>query len=267
LYNCVTKALKKSSYQKIIFLISGYNEKDRESTIPGNELGVTVTVEPRPIPYAWIALIAAFVGTLMFFIFRKKKPKAAPPKVYFSYKWNNNEAFVTQLYNSLLKDGFLLQIDKKDMDYKDSITNFMSEIGDARYIIVVLSKDYLKSWYCMYELFQIYLGAGMEKAEFQKRLFPIHLEDVNIDDLEEVNSYTDYWEQEAADIHKLIIQDPNNVNTELAKKKDFLGRLINDNGNLLAFLSDINALDITTLLSTDFKNLKKALHKAIEEAK
>ena len=263
-------ALKKTQRDYINLVVTGVDESKKEYTIDDGDLPVTVTVVRRSLPFGWIAL-AAVLGAALAFIFIGKRKKnnadTGPAKIYFSYKWDKDEDVIKQLYNSLIKAGFLVQIDKKDLQYKDSITNFMSDIGQAKYVIVALSKDYLTSRYCMYEMFQIYLGSGMNKSEFQKRVFPIHLENLHIDNLEEVNAYTRHWEQEAADLKALISSNANNVNAELAVEYDFMRRLINDNGNLLACLSDINALNVATLQSTDFKDLKAALQKAIDSNK
>ena len=96
--------------------------------------------------------------------------------IYISYAWGGeSEEIVNLLDTELQKKGVNLIRDKRDLGYKGSIVGFMEDIGRGNKIIVVISKKYLESENCMFELTQIY-----ENKDFAKRIFPIVLEDADI---------------------------------------------------------------------------------------
>jgi hypothetical protein len=51
--------------------------------------------------------------------------------------------------------GIHLLRDQDEMHYKDSIRTFMDRIGSGKCVVVVLSKKYLESKNCMFELTEI----------------------------------------------------------------------------------------------------------------
>src|SRR5688500_10049279 len=83
-------------------------------------------------------------------------------EIFFSYAWRDNEEpsedrekMVGELYNSLEEEGFNVLIDKKNSEYTTYISEFMSAIGQGKLIVVAISQKYLKSPYCMWELYEI----------------------------------------------------------------------------------------------------------------
>jgi internalin A len=56
----------------------------------------------------------------------------------------------------------------------------MKTLGQARLVIVVLSEKYLRSPYCMTELYSVYQNARQERQEFLNRIIPLVLKDANI---------------------------------------------------------------------------------------
>ena len=65
----------------------------------------------------------------------------------------------------------------------------MPRIGRGKAIIVVISKRYLESENCMFELLEI-----AKNGQFYDRIFPIVLEDANIYQPIERIKYIKYWE-------------------------------------------------------------------------
>lgn len=56
----------------------------------------------------------------------------------------------------------------------------MDRLADGDFIIVVVSDKYLRSPYCMYELFRIYRNCGSNPDRFLKRVVPLILEDARL---------------------------------------------------------------------------------------
>jgi len=82
--------------------------------------------------------------------------------VYVSYKHEaESDAVVERLTQACEARGIALIVDKRALRYKDSIGDFMREIGAGGCVIVVLGDSYLTSGYCMFELLEIEKNCAM----------------------------------------------------------------------------------------------------------
>src|SRR5262245_50154986 len=115
--------------------------------------------------------------------------------VFISYAWGEDtderEAIVKQLDQSLQNRGLKIICDKRDLEYKGSIREFMKGIGEGDCVIVVISDKYLRSKNCMFELVEI-----AENKQFADRIFPIILGDAKIYDWRGQADYLEFWEKE-----------------------------------------------------------------------
>lgn len=250
--------------------------KVHDSDITKLPVEITVTNEPLPKPkpafiekYGWSLLIAAIlviVGLLVMRRVRKKRLKELNSRIYFSYAWKNEkETIIDKLYNSLKKDGFNVIRDKANLEYRGLISGFMKDIGKANIIIVSISDKYLRSRFCMFELYEIYRNCGMNKEAFAKKVFPIREEDINLSDAAVIDEYADYWKAEELE-HEAIVKDKSQATTsEQFAQYDAVQRIARELGNLLNFLSDINSLNIELLSNNDFAELKQSLSAAVIE--
>ena len=72
----------------------------------------------------------------------------------------------------------------------------MKRIARADQLIVVLSDKYLRSRYCMTELYDIYRRSIGAEDDFQSRVNPLVLDDVRINNWEHRVAYAKLWEEE-----------------------------------------------------------------------
>jgi internalin A len=115
-----------------------------------------------------------------------------PPEVFVSYAWTaESNAIVDRLQEALDEQGIRLIRDRKEMQYKDSIREFMMRIGQGKAVVVVISEKYLRSEKCMFELVEI-----ARAQSFRERIFPIVLADANVDKATGRVQYIGYWEEE-----------------------------------------------------------------------
>lgn len=163
--------------------------------------------------------------------------------IYFSYAWNdatNNqrEVIIDDLFTHFLENGYTVKRDKQDLEYKDLISDYISQIGSGESIVIGVSDKYLKSEYCMTELNTIFLKSDSEEAEFIQKIFPIQLEDIYLNKPDTISQYLKYWEAKHEEWEKLVRENPG-----LGKKYYQIAenvKLINSNiGNLLSYISDM----------------------------
>ncbi len=111
-------------------------------------------------------------------------------QVYISYNWQeDSNEMANQLVQAFAAKGIEIIRDKTHTSYKDSIKNFMQQIGQGKCVVVVISDRYLKSENCMFELVEI-----ARNGDFYQRIFPIILPDARIHKAIERLQYIQHWE-------------------------------------------------------------------------
>jgi TIR domain len=172
--------------------------------------------------------------------------------IYVSYSWKVEEQnlMVDKLEQACLKHGIELQRDKKRIGYSDSIRAYMDELAAGRYVVLVLSKPYFESDYCMYELREIYNNKG-----FRKRVYPIVISGTHFHKPVDRVPYIKHWEDEKAKLEKKLAtisrEYTKSLNAELDNYADFR-RLMDE---LLSILADMNTLTQDIHVGTDFEAL------------
>jgi internalin A len=117
----------------------------------------------------------------------------------------------------------------------DLISGFMKRIGLADRVIVVLSDKYLRSPYCMTELYSIYQRSVEEKEDFLRRIIPLVLDDARFGTPEERVQYAKHWQARylklKSDLEHLSVED---FRLYKAMQKWYL-----DIGEMLYYLNDV----------------------------
>lgn len=184
-----------------------------------------------------------------------------PKEVFVSYAWSDeSEAVVNQLQQAFEDRDIKFIRDKNEMRYKDSIRDFMQRIGRGKCVVVVLSKKYLESKSCMFELTQI---AG--RGDVRDRVFTVVLDDAKIYDAMARLDYIDYWEQKKkaldARIKKVGGQQLQGIREEL----DLFDDIRNTITDIVDILADMNTLTPEQHEGTNFDALLRALEACLTE--
>ena len=114
---------------------------------------------------------------------------AGPHTNYFvSYAWNDRELgdydreeMVDRLCAEAIARGITIHRDRANMNIGDSIANFMQDLASGNRVFIILSKKYLRSVYCMTELYEIWNDCRRRDNEFLKRILVYNCPDVQID--------------------------------------------------------------------------------------
>jgi internalin A len=135
---------------------------------------------------------------------RPELPPKSTPEVFVSYAWGDDSSddarkrteIVDRLCETLGQHGWHILRDSNVLRYGGLISGFMKRIGLADHVIVVLSDKYLRSPYCMTELYSIYQRSVGEKEDFLRRIIPLRLADAQISAWRGRVAYAEYWEAE-----------------------------------------------------------------------
>ena len=92
--------------------------------------------------------------------------------LFVSYAWSESEAKVTQLCAAAAERQMQFLRDKEEMRVGDSIRNFMTRLTQGERVAIFIGPAYLKSHYCVWELFGIWQHCGQDPEKFKRRIVP-----------------------------------------------------------------------------------------------
>ncbi len=183
--------------------------------------------------------------------------------VYVSYSWSaeKQNPVVDALSESCRDYGLDFRRDIERLNYGNLIRAFMDEIGSAGNIIPVFSRNYFESEYCMYELLQVW-----KNGEFHKRIHPIALGDIRLDDEDFQLALIDYWGGKTKELRdKLNGRDPATTQP-LQERNTRYAAIYADCNDLIDFVSNMNLLTLETLRQQNFLPLLNRIQPKQSEA-
>ncbi|MDX2248003.1 MAG: COR domain-containing protein [Bacteroidia bacterium] len=200
-------------------------------------------------------------------------PEKGLPKVYFSYAWGDpddtgqsKEDLVTAMYEALeTEKNYQLLRDKKDINYGDLISAFMKALGEGDLIVVFISDKYIRSEYCMYELYEIARNSNFDREKFRKRILPVRVESLALNDIDILEEYYGHWEKECSKWKDFIKRriDRGNISEAQSKRLIIYTNIEQKLGDLIDWLQDINASTYKLLSQDDYKIVKEAIEKRL----
>ncbi|MEO0810169.1 MAG: hypothetical protein AAFW82_05940 [Pseudomonadota bacterium] len=105
--------------------------------------------------------------------------------------------------------------DIDDLNTSESIEKFMRDIGAGDRIFIVLSDKYLRSPYCMRELYETWAHCALDTETLRQRTRVFAQPCAGLGSRQEVRAkiseIVDYWEAEYRDLDKRISSDPRKV--------------------------------------------------------
>jgi len=179
-------------------------------------------------------------------------PKNPSLSVYVSYAWatERQNPVVEKLEAVCRENAIDLLRDNKEIEYLDSIDQYMRELGASHCIIIVLSDNYLRSQYCMFELLEIH-----KNKDFHNRVFPIVLEGTKIYSAEEWLDHTQYWEKKSKKLQKKMkkgnLRNINEVNYDLNLYNEIRDSIV----KVMSVLGNMNSLTEQVHIETNFTAL------------
>ena len=179
--------------------------------------------------------------------------------IYISYNWEGHSAHIVDYLGFVLESrGIPFKLDKKDCPYTANIKEFMKAIRAGKTVIVVLSRPYLRSKNCMYELSGI-----MENVDYKDRMLPVVVDDT----IRDGSFYVElvrYWKEEKNKqteiVEKLRDIDPDMAGPEEVKLKE-IEQLYKLLSVIKEYIDWANADNLDALSSSRFKKIIDEIYK------
>lgn len=181
-------------------------------------------------------------------------------KVHISYKHlSRYEKQIESIYNSLVKAGIGVSIDKHELEVRDSIKEYEIEIGQSKQVIVVITPEYLRSIQCMFELKEI-----IKNGDICRRLTVIaELDGIqrNSDGLREIKNY---WQEQKCRKADMIKSEIGQIKM-LASEIEIINDIIIELDDAWLYLSQNITGAIDEMCADNASKLVKTIKKAINE--
>jgi internalin A len=165
----------------------------------GREPGVDWRMHGATGHYARVEAPQQADGQEAFDVHPGQRPSAPaePMPIYVSYAWGGeSEALVDSIEQRLVCSDIDFVRDKRKLRPGDWISSFMTEIGRAERVLVVLSDKYLRSPFCMRELLHLYQSSLGERQDLMRRVVPLVVGDLAIDRAVQRVAYVKHWQAE-----------------------------------------------------------------------
>ena len=162
--------------------------------------------------------------------------KKNKPTIFVTYNWNDaSNAFILLLEKELKK--FNVVYDKKNVDDWDSLTHFMDTIKKEDFVVQLVTKKYLESVNCLYEVMSL-----MKRPDWKTVTMTIVLSDIKeiYDDGVKLD-IVKYWTDRTSEIENKLNKLPESSTQSL---KSMLNKYTEIRDNIGEFL----------LIATDRKN-------------
>lgn len=135
-----------------------------------------------------------------------------------SYAWGDDtpegrerQAVVDRLCATAEDRGICILRDKDALGLGERISKFMQRIGRGDRVFVVLSDKYLKSPFCMYELWEVWRNCRQDDAAFLGRIRVYTLPCAAIWSLEDRVAYAVHWQERHAKLEALVRQHGDDI--------------------------------------------------------
>jgi internalin A len=196
---------------------------------------------------------------------------ARPRQIFVSYAWGDatpegrqRERVVDALCARMREHGVEILRDKEQMRVGDRISEFMKRLTQGDLIIAVISDKYLRSPFCMSELFRIFRAVGDDAERFLGKVIPVLLPDARLATLRERLDYAAHWkaERDAIDT-KLREHGVEILGPEAFAKYDAIRQFAGTTSNMLELLTDkLVPRDLERLERDEFRELLELMDRA-----
>lgn len=173
--------------------------------------------------------------------------------VYFTYARNSEEKaewrhiadVVPDLLDAFRSEGVKYSVDAEDIKNGAKISSYEKEIGDANYVIVVLSDRYFYRYHCMFELSNVLKNTQGKTIKFIKS------GNFNIKSIDYRVKIKEFWMQEKS---KIDVRKATYINPDISE----LEQAAIDNNYYLDFIDSLASL-FNSVSYTNAESLRKKL--------
>ncbi|HKI04653.1 MAG TPA: COR domain-containing protein [Thermoanaerobaculia bacterium] len=190
-------------------------------------------------------------------------------EIFISYAWGDpspegkiRSKAVDNLCSALAEDGFRPVRDHDQMRPGDLISTFIHRLTRADFVVAVISDKYLRSSYCMFEIYKLWQRCQGDPDDLAQRLVPIVLPEVKVGDLLERAPYLRYWADRAKNLETLIRDPDLSPSSASVQEVRLVREFAHHVDDILVFLQDVlMPRKLEAHLEDGFQGVREALRR------
>jgi internalin A len=195
-----------------------------------------------------------------------------PREVFISYAWGDDTPegqirgqVVDALTAALENDGFVPVRDRDQIQTGERISAFIRRLTRADLVVAVISDKYLRSPYCMYEIYKLWQKSQTDADDMLKRLVPIVLPEVKVGNLRQRAPYMAYWAEEAEGLEALVRTPNLRPGRESWEEVRLVREFAHHVDEILVFLNDVlMPRNLEANLDNGFEAVRDALRRRLD---
>ena len=122
----------------------------------------------------------------------------------------------------------------------ESISDYIDKLTHGRYLVALVSDKYLRSPYCMFEIYKLYQACQGEKKQLLERVVPVVLPEVKIARFPDRLPYLEYWSGEAERYEALLARAPRGrLGAPSLVEHNQVRDIANHVDDILGFIADV----------------------------
>ena len=170
-------------------------------------------------------------------------------KIFLSYS-RYDTAVADEIDEFFEAIGLRFLRDIRDIQYKDSIKEFMDKVREADHAIMLISDHFLKSEYCMYEILELF----KEKA-FDEKMLQVILPDADVFTGEGRLHYIRYWQDKKEALEQKAEGLPLQYLAKEAENIAHYENICGNIGNILTHLKDHHSIKYDDLRAENYATI------------
>lgn len=171
--------------------------------------------------------------------------------ISYSHKDKKEANYIDHYF---LEKGVMLERDIRGVDYSESFIDFMKKIRSTDYVIMLISRNYLLSVNCMYELMQV-----MKDEDYQKRLHPIIVSGDLVYRIEGHLEIIEYWTSKYNELKSRVSNIDITAVEHLVNELKKMEAIKSNIGEFLNFLQEMKYTSYEEHVSLGFKYIFKSI--------
>ena len=167
--------------------------------------------------------------------------------LFLSYSWSDT-AIADKIDIIFQPTGVDVKRDIRNIGYKGNIKEYMAQIRDTDFVLLIISDSFIKSSNCMFEVLEL-----IKDKDFKEKMLPVVMDGTKIFKADDKLEYIKYWTKQHADL-KAKLEGVNTTDAlELYKELKHIENIRTTIDEFLGHVSGISVPSFSTLSNQNFK--------------
>lgn len=169
--------------------------------------------------------------------------------IFISYSWTDSQ-IVDEIDKAFAPTGFSIKRDVREIEFKGSIKEYMKQVRETDFVLMIISDNFLKSSNAMFEVLEV-----LKDSNFKNKIIPILVDDTNVFKPEDRLIYVKYWSEKYEELKKQLEKVQVTDSLKIYEDLRHLESIKRNIDEFLNYLSDSNISKFSELALNNFKKI------------